>query len=140
GAMRNPKVATGDIEREAREARVFNKSETPPIANENDVETHEDKRLEFRYLDLRRPKLQRNLLIRSALTRPTREYPSGHRFVEVETPFMVKYPPGGARNFLVPSRLYSGHFYALAESPQLYKQMLMIAGFDRYYQIVRCFR
>src|SRR5690606_11530796 len=86
------------------------------------------------------PKLQKNLLVRSALNRAAREYLSGNRFVEVETPFMVKYTPGGARNFLVPSRLYAGHFYALAESPQLYKQMLMIAGFDRYYQIVRCFR
>jgi aspartyl-tRNA synthetase len=140
GAMRNPKVATGDVEVEALEACVFNRAETPPFAIEDDVETHEDKRLEHRYLDLRRPKLQKNLLVRSELSRATREFLSGQRFVEVETPFMVKYTPGGARNFLVPSRLYAGHFYALAESPQLYKQMLMVAGYDRYYQIVRCFR
>lgn len=140
GEMRNPKVPTGDIEVEALEAVVFNKSATPPFAIEDDIDTNEDKRLEYRYLDLRRPKLQRNLRIRSELNRAARNYLGDRGFIEIETPFLVKYTPGGARNFLVPSRLYAGHFYALAESPQLYKQMLMVAGYDRYFQIVRCFR
>lgn len=140
GEMRNPKVPTGDIEVEALEAVVFNKSATPPFAIEDDIDTNEDKRLEYRYLDLRRPKLQKNLRVRSELNRAARNYLGDRGFIEIETPFLVKYTPGGARNFLVPSRLYAGHFYALAESPQLYKQMLMVAGYDRYFQIVRCFR
>ena len=140
GEMRNPKVPTGDIEVEALEAVVFNKSATPPFAIEDDIDTNEDKRLEYRYLDLRRPKLQKNLRIRSELNRAARNFLGDRGFIEIETPFLVKYTPGGARNFLVPSRLYPAHFYALAESPQLYKQMLMVAGYDRYYQIVRCFR
>ena len=140
GEMRNPKVPTGDIEVEALETVVFNKSATPPFAIEEEIDTNEDKRLEYRYLDLRRPTLQKNLRIRSELNRAARNFLGDRGFVEIETPFLVKYTPGGARNFLVPSRLYSGHFYALAESPQLYKQMLMVAGYDRYYQIVRCFR
>lgn len=140
GEMRNPKVPTGDIEVEALEAVVFNKSATPPFAIEDDIDTNEDKRLEYRYLDLRRPKLQKNLRIRSELNRAARNFLGDRGFIEIETPFLVKYTPGGARNFLVPSRLYAGHFYALAESPQLYKQMLMVAGYDRYFQIVRCFR
>lgn len=140
GEMRNPKVPTGDVEVEALEAVVFNKSATPPFSIGDDIDTNEDKRLEYRYLDLRRPKLQRNLRIRSELNRAARNFLGDRGFIEIETPFLVKYTPGGARNFLVPSRLYPAHFYALAESPQLYKQMLMVAGYDRYYQIVRCFR
>jgi aspartyl-tRNA synthetase len=140
GSMRNPRLATGAIEVVAHEATVFNRAETPPFEIADDIDTNEEKRLEHRYLDLRRPVLQRNLMTRSKLNHVTRDYFVANGFVEVETPFMVKYTPGGARNFLVPSRVNQGCFYALAESPQLYKQLLMCAGYDRYFQIVRCFR
>ena len=140
GAMRNAKIPTGAVEVVVVEATVFNKAETPPFPIEDGVNTNEEKRLEYRYLDLRRPELQKNLIRRSKMNQATRGYFTDNGFLEVETPILVKYTPGGARNFLVPSRLYGGHFYALAESPQLYKQMLMVAGFDRYFQIVRCFR
>lgn len=140
GHMRNPRLDTGAIEVVATEATIFSRAETPPFEIADDIDTNEDKRLEYRYLDLRRPVLQRNLLTRSKLNHVTRSYFVENGFVEVETPFMVKYTPGGARNFLVPSRMHPGCFYALAESPQLYKQLLMCAGYDRYYQIVRCFR
>ncbi len=139
-SLRNPRLTTGAIEVIAMEATVFNKADTPPFEIAEDIPTHEDKRLEFRYLDLRRPPLQKNLMMRSRLNHETRNYFESEGFLEVETPFMVRYTPGGARNFLVPSRLYGGHFYALAESPQLYKQLLMVAGYDKYYQLVRCFR
>jgi aspartyl-tRNA synthetase len=140
GQMRNPKLPTGAIEVVALEACVFNRSDTPPFPIEERIDTNEDKRLEFRYLDLRRPPLQRALRTRHNLNHATRTYLHERGFLEVETPFMVKYTPGGARNFLVPSRQHPGSFYALAESPQLYKQLLMVAGYDRYYQLVRCFR
>jgi len=139
-SLHNPRLATGAIEVIALEATIFNKAETPPFEIEDQITTGEDKRLEYRYLDLRRAPLQKNLMMRSQLNHEARNYFNESGFVEVETPFMVKYTPGGARNFLVPSRLYGGHFYALAESPQLYKQLLMCAGYDKYYQIVRCFR
>ena len=139
-SLHNPRLATGAIEVIASEATVFNKAETPPFEIEADIATHEDKRLEYRYLDLRRPGLQKNLTMRSRLNHVARSYFHEQGFLEIETPFMVRYTPGGARNFLVPSRLYGGQFYALAESPQLYKQLLMVAGYDKYYQIVRCFR
>ncbi len=139
-SLRNPRLATGAIEIIAAEATVFNKADTTPFEIEDEISTHEDKRLEFRYLDLRRAPLQKNLLMRSRLNHETRNYFQEEGFLEVETPFMVRYTPGGARNFLVPSRLYGGHFYALAESPQLYKQLLMVARYDKYYQLVRCFR
>ncbi len=138
--LRNPRLDTGAIEVLALEATVFNKALTPPFEIEDGVATNEEKRLEHRYLDLRRPILQRNLIMRSKLNNTARDYFIGEGFIEVETPFMVKYTPGGARNFLVPSRLTPGNFYALAESPQLYKQLLMCAGFDKYFQITRCFR
>ena len=140
GAMRNPKLPTGALEIVVREAAVLNKSETPPFEIEDDVDTNEDKRLEYRYLDLRRPKLHRAIRARHKMSQLTRGYMTDKGFLEVETPFLVKYTPGGARNFLVPSRLHPGKFYALAESPQLFKQLLMVAGYDRYFQIVRCFR
>jgi aspartyl-tRNA synthetase len=140
GTNVNPNLATGAIEVLGLEATIFNKSLTPPFEIADDITTNEEKRLEYRYLDLRRPKLQKNILTRSKLNQVTRNYFAEHGFTEVETPFMVKYTPGGARNFLVPSRLYAGHFYALAESPQLFKQLLMVGGYDRYFQIVRCFR
>jgi aspartyl-tRNA synthetase len=140
GDMKNPRLPTGEIEVVAHEATVFNKSETPPFPIEDELDTHEDKRLEYRYLDLRRPKLQRALMARSQVMRTTREHFHENGFLEVETPYLLKYTPGGARNFLVPSRHQPGSFYALAESPQLFKQLLMVAGYDRYFQIVKCFR
>jgi aspartyl-tRNA synthetase len=140
GSNVNPKLATGAIEVLALEAVVFNRSETPVFPIEDEIDTGEEKRLEHRYLDLRRPKLQRNLILRSRLYHVTRSHFHEHGFVEIETPIFVKYTPGGARNFLVPSRLNPGSFYALAESPQLFKQLLMVSGFDRYIQIVKCFR
>ncbi len=139
-AMANTKIATGEIEIWVDELEVFSKSETPPFAIEDDVETNESLRAKYRYLDLRRPRLQKNLMMRSQITSVTRSYMASNRFLEIETPFMVKYTPGGARNFLVPSRLNPGNFYALAESPQIFKQLLMVAGYERYFQIVRCFR
>lgn len=140
GAMRNPKMTTGAVEIAVLEATVFNKANTPPFPIEDAVKTAEELRLEYRYLDLRRPKLQQNLITRHKLNQTTRRYFDGNGFLELETPFLVKYTPGGARNFLVPSRIHAGKFYALAESPQLYKQLFMVAGMDRYFQIVRCFR
>ncbi|MBL8717771.1 MAG: aspartate--tRNA ligase [Myxococcales bacterium] len=136
----NAKIATGAIEIGVVEATVFNKAETPvfPIADE--TQTKEEVRLAYRYLDLRRPRMQKILRTRHEINQITRRYFSDHGFLELETPFMVKYTPGGARNFLVPSRLQPGAFYALAESPQLYKQLFMVSGFDRYFQIVKCFR
>ncbi len=140
GGQPNPKLATGEIEVEATRLHIFSRAETPPFPIEDNIDTNEQLRLKHRYLDLRRPSLQRNFLMRSKLYQATRSYLHGERFVELETPFMVKYTPGGARNFLVPSRLNPGAFYALAESPQIFKQLFMVAGFDRYFQIVRCFR
>ncbi len=140
GAQVNPKLKTGEIEVHATDLEVFNKSEDPPFLIKDDIDTDEQKRLAHRYLDLRRPSLQQALITRSKLNSLTRTYFGENGFLELETPFLVKYTPGGARNFLVPSRLSPGKFYALAESPQLFKQLFMVAGFDRYFQIVRCFR
>jgi aspartyl-tRNA synthetase len=136
----NLTIPTGEIEIAVIEAFVFNKAETPPFALEDNVDTREEVRLEYRYLDLRRGPLQRALRMRHNINLATRNYLSSQGCMEIETPFLVKYTPGGARNFLVPSRLHASKFYALAESPQLFKQLFMVAGFDRYFQIVRCFR
>ncbi len=136
----NPKMKTGEIEVRARDLTIFNRSEPTPFPIEDSIETSEDKRLAHRYLDLRRAPLQRSLMTRSKMNALTRSYMVDNGFLELETPFMGKYTPGGARNFLVPSRLNPGKFYAMAESPQLYKQLFMVAGFDRYFQIVKCFR
>lgn len=140
GANKNAKLATGDIEVHVVELTVFNKSETPPFEIAESIDTSEEKRLQYRYLDLRRAPLQRTLRTRHRIHQATRRYFDDNGFLELETPFMVKYTPGGARNFLVPSRVNPGKFYALAESPQLFKQLYMVAGFDRYFQIVKCFR
>jgi aspartyl-tRNA synthetase len=140
GANKNPKLATGDIEVEATRLEVFSRSETPPFPIEDGIETNEALRLKFRYLDLRRAELQKNFLLRSKIYQTTRNVLFGEKFLEVETPYLVKYTPGGARNFLVPSRLTPGSFYALAESPQIFKQLFMVSGLERYFQIVRCFR
>jgi len=139
-SLTNPKLATGEVEIWVTELEVFSKSETPPFAIEDDIDTNDSVRLKYRYLDLRRPKMQRYLMTRSKITSVARAFMGGQGFHEIETPFMVKYTPGGARNFLVPSRLNAGQFYALAESPQIFKQLLMVAGYERYFQIVRCFR
>ncbi|HLL23210.1 MAG TPA: aspartate--tRNA ligase [Kofleriaceae bacterium] len=140
GTNLNDKLSTGAIEVWVKELEVFSKSDTPPFAIEDNIDTNDSLRLKYRYLDLRRPRLQKNLMMRSQITRLTRDYLGSNGFLEIETPFMVKYTPGGARNFLVPSRLNPGSFYALAESPQIFKQLLMVAGYERYFQIVRCFR
>lgn len=140
GANVNDKIPTGEIEIVADFIEVFNQSETPPFEVEDDIDTAEEKRLKHRYLDLRRPKIQKNLMLRSKLNHVVRRSLVDQGFVELETPYMVKYTPGGARNFMVPARHLPANFYALAESPQLYKQLLMMSGFDRYFQIVKCFR
>jgi aspartyl-tRNA synthetase len=136
----NPNIPTGEIEITVLEATVFNKAETPPFAIEEKSDTREEVRLEYRYLDLRRGPLHRALRMRHNVNQATRNYLTEQGCLEIETPFLVKYTPGGARNFLVPSRLHAQKFYALAESPQLFKQLFMCAGYERYFQIVRCFR
>jgi aspartyl-tRNA synthetase len=140
GTNKNPKLPTGDIEVHAIELAVFNKSETPPFAIADEIDTGEEKRLQYRYLDLRRAPLQKTLRVRHRVTQTTRRYFDEQGFLELETPILVKYTPGGARNFLVPARMSPGKFYALAESPQLFKQLYMVAGFERYFQVVKCFR
>ena len=140
GGNKNPKLPTGEIEVRAVELTVFNKSDTPPFEIQDEIDTGEEKRLQYRYLDLRRAPLQKALKVRHRINQTVRGYFDSQGFLELETPFMVKYTPGGARNFLVPSRMSAGKFYALAESPQLFKQLYMVAGFDRYFQIVKCFR
>jgi aspartyl-tRNA synthetase len=140
GGNVNPKLRTGEIEVHASELEIFNRSEPTPFQIEDRLETAEEKRLAYRFLDLRRAPLQKTLMTRAKVNHVTRNYFTEKGFLELETPFMGKYTPGGARNFLVPSRLNPGKFYALAESPQLYKQLYMVAGFDKYFQIVRCFR
>ncbi len=136
----NPKLKTGDIEIEVTDLEVLNESAVPPFEIKDYIDASEDLRLQYRYLDLRRPKLQANLLLRHQLAQFTRRFFSENGFVEIETPFLTKSTPEGARDFLVPSRLHKGKFYALPQSPQTYKQILMVAGFDRYFQIVKCFR
>ncbi|HVR20899.1 MAG TPA: aspartate--tRNA ligase, partial [Polyangiaceae bacterium] len=136
----NPNLATGEIEIDVLEATIFNKSETPPFEIADKTDTREEVRLEHRYLDLRRGALQKALRMRHAVNQATRSHLSAKGCLELETPVLVKYTPGGARNFLVPARMNPGKFYALAESPQLFKQLFMVAGFDRYFQIVKCFR
>ncbi len=136
----NPKLMTGEIEIVVKELKILNISKTPPFLIEGEEEVAENTRLKYRYLDLRRPGLQRNLILRHRVAREVRNYFDRLGFLEVETPMLTKSTPEGARDFLVPSRLNAGHFYALPQSPQLFKQILMVSGFDRYFQIVRCFR
>ena len=136
----NAQLATGEVEIKAQTLLLLNEAKTPPFPIEDDTRTVEETRLRYRYLDLRRSRMQRNIRLRDQANQVVRQHLAGHRFVEVETPFMTRSTPEGARDYLVPSRVRQGHFYALPQSPQLFKQLLMIAGFDRYFQIVRCFR
>jgi aspartyl-tRNA synthetase len=136
----NPKLPTGAVEVLAREIRVLSEARTPPFPIEDDIETAEEIRLKYRYLDLRRPRLQRNIALRHRVTMEVRRYMDEQGFYEIETPFLTKSTPEGARDYLVPSRIHHGQFYALPQSPQIFKQILMVAGMDRYFQIVRCFR
>ena len=138
--MKNAQLATGDIEVFVREAALFNKSETPPIYIDDKANESETVRLKYRYLDLRRPSLQRTIRMRHRIITPIRNYMDEQGFTEVETPILTKSTPEGARDYLVPSRVHPGEFYALPQSPQIYKQRLMLAGFDKYYQVARCFR
>jgi aspartyl-tRNA synthetase len=136
----NSDLATGEVELLVHEARLLNASEVPPFPLEDDSEVTENTRLKYRYLDLRRPRSLAPLTLRYRMTKKIRDYFDGLGFIEVETPVLTKSTPEGARDYLVPSRMYHGKFYALPQSPQLFKQILMVAGLDRYFQIVRCFR
>ena len=136
----NPNINTGSIELQVEEVTIINKSKTPPFSIDDETDANEEIRLKYRYLDLRRPKLARTFKMRSDITRTVRNFLDDEGFLEVETPILTKSTPEGARDYLVPSRVHEGEFYALPQSPQLFKQMLMVSGFDRYYQIARCFR
>ena len=139
-SSRNKDIPTGDIEIAVEELRILNKAETPPFEIVENCSTAEATRLKYRYLDLRRPDLLNNLLMRHRITKVIRDFFDKNGFIELETPMLIKSTPEGARDFLVPSRLHQGEFYALPQSPQLYKQLSMVAGFDRYVQLARCFR
>ena len=136
----NPDMKTGEVEVEAKEIIILNESKNPPFEIKDDVEVAEQTRLKYRYLDLRRPSLQNAIILRSKILRATHEFFDQNGFIDIETPILGKSSPEGARDYLVPSRIYPGSFYALPQSPQLFKQLLMGAGFDKYYQLARCFR
>ena len=137
---KNSKMATGDIEIKVSKIVILNKSVTPPFTIEDESDGGEDIRAKYRYLDLRRGPLQRALALRHRLAQEIRTYLDGQGFMEIETPYLIKSTPEGARDFVVPSRMNPGQFYALPQSPQTFKQLLMVAGYDRYFQIVKCFR
>jgi len=136
----NPNLATGEVEVVADKIWILNESRTPPFPMEENVDVSEDTRLKYRFVDLRRPHMQRNIILRSQISFAVREYLTSRGFLEIETPFMTRSTPEGARDYLVPSRVQPGTFYALPQSPQIFKQLLMVSGFDKYFQIVRCFR
>ncbi len=136
----NENLKTGHLEVRVTDLRILSQADTPPFPIEDDINTREELRLKYRYLDLRRPSLQRNLMLRSQVANLSRQFMSREGFLEIETPMLTKSTPEGARDYLVPSRIHPGAFYALPQSPQLFKQLLMCAGYDRYFQIARCFR
>ncbi len=136
----NENLATGAIEVRAKSLRILSESETPPFPVEENSKTKEELRLKYRYLDLRRPDIQKNIMIRSQVATLTRAFLAEEGFLEIETPTLIKSTPEGARDYLVPSRVHPGSFYALPQSPQLFKQLLMCSGYDRYFQLARCYR
>ena len=140
GGAVNEKLATGTMEVRAKQLRILSESETPPFPIEENSQTREELRLKYRYLDLRRPDIQRNLMLKSRVATLSRNFMAEQGFLEIETPMLAKSTPEGARDYLVPSRIYPGSFFALPQSPQLFKQLLMVSGYDRYFQIARCFR
>lgn len=136
----NPNMRTGKVEVEVSDIEILNKAKTTPFDIADDINASDDLRLQYRYLDLRRPEMQKALMIRNRITQTVHSYLDENHFLDIETPYLTRSTPEGARDYLVPSRVYPGHFYALPQSPQLFKQLLMGAGYDRYYQIARCFR
>ena len=136
----NPKLKTGEIEVNAREIRLLNDAKTPPFPINEDTQVSEEMRLRYRYLDLRRPRIQQNMILRHKAAFAVRQYFDEQGFLEIETPILTKSTPEGARDYLVPSRVHPGEFFALPQSPQIFKQILMISGMDRYFQIAKCFR
>ncbi|RCX17965.1 aspartyl-tRNA synthetase [Anaerobacterium chartisolvens] len=136
----NPKIPTGEIEIAATELRILSKAETPPVYIEEDSDVNENVRLKYRYIDLRRPDMQRTIMLRHRVAKIARDYYDSNGFLEIETPMLTKSTPEGAREYIVPSRVQPGKFFVLPQSPQLFKQLLMVSGFDRYFQVVRCFR
>ena len=139
-SSKNSNISTGEIEIDVAELKILNKSKTPPFTIENQTDGGEELRMKYRYLDIRRDPIKNNLLLRNRLSLETRKYLNSINFVEVETPYLIKSTPEGARDFIVPSRMNEGQFYALPQSPQTFKQLLMVGGIDKYYQIVKCFR
>ena len=137
---KNPKINTGSIEILAEDFQILNASKTPPFTIENETDGGEELRMQYRYLDIRRNPVRENLIFRSKVSLAIRNYLSAHNFIDVETPYLIKSTPEGARDFVVPSRINSGEFYALPQSPQTFKQLLMVGGLDQYFQIVKCFR
>jgi len=138
--MANPDLKTGEIEVMVSDLKILNRAQTPPCLIEENVDVTENIRLAYRHIDLRRPGLQKNIMMRHKAGAAIRRYLNKNGFLDIETPFLTKSTPEGARDYLVPSRVHQGKFFALPQSPQLFKQLLMVSGFDRYYQIVRCFR
>ena len=139
-SSKNPNMPTGDIEIEAAQIDIINTAKVTPIYTTDDTDASEDARMQYRYLDLRRPVMQNKIIMRHKITSSIRNFLDNHEFIDIETPYLNRSTPEGARDFLVPSRVHNGSFYALPQSPQLFKQLLMVSGFERYYQIARCFR